>query len=498
MRIRASRKEIRKAYSLMKEQALAEFAKGNVGKSMTWIQRCTVLAQQYNWIYADDELEGLMQGIGERLIPGPDEDFQPVSGRIVFYDDFCTSFVLALQYLRALVAAGNEVLYVTVKHEDDKNRFSTIIPEVSTYPNVKVVCLPKEKRTEIIRNLYAETVAFRPQKILLHIKAFSNALPAIYRLPKRIEKYIINLADQTFWLGRDAIDYSLEFRPFGASVSMDRRGLKKEQLLMVPFYPVPDNNPFGGFPPECTEDKVVVFSGGDLYKVVDERNTYWRLVKGILDRYPQVVFLFATKISKGGTRMIERFIKKNRFQGRFIYVHFRKDITEVFKHCDIYMGTCPASGSLMSQLAATHAKPILQFYYPETADDETEQAICFNENFPISFRDEASFMKEADRLIRDARYRQSQGSRLKQSMIRVDQFNQIVLSTLATNKTQVPIPDWTVDYASLDDRWYDLEKCGYTDALSYIWGVLDSIGHGKDIPSLSFKRFLRRIVRIVK
>ena len=498
MSIRVSPKEIRKSYSLMKEQALAEFAKGDVGKSVACVRHCTTLAQQFNWMYADDELEGLMRKIGERLIPDSCQDYHPVSGRIVLYDDFCTSFVLALQYLRALVAAGNEVLYITLKHEDGKNRFATIIPEVSTYPNVKVICLPNEKRTEIIRNLYAETVAFRPQKILLHIKAFSNALPAIYRLPKRIEKYIINLADQTFWLGRDAIDYSLEFRPFGASVSMDRRGLKKEQLLMVPFYPIPDNNPFGGFPPECTAGKVVVFSGGDLYKVVDERNTYWRLVKRILDRYPQVVFLFATKISKGGTRMIERFIKKNRFQGRFIYINFRKDITEVFKHCDIFMGTCPASGSLMSQLAATHAKPILQYYYPETADDETEQAICFNDTFPISFRDEESFMKEAERLIGDVRYRQSQGTRLKQAMIRVDQFNQIVATTLATNKTQVPIPDWTVDYASLDDRWYDLEKCGYTDALSYIWGVLDSIGRAKEMPSLAVKRFLRRIIRIVK
>ena len=107
-------------------------------------------------------------------------------------------------------------------------------------------------------------------------------------------------------------------------------------------------------------------------------------------------------------------------------------------------------------------------------------------------------MKEAERLIGDVRYRQSQGTRLKQAMIRVDQFNQIVATTLATNKTQVPIPDWTVDYASLDDRWYDLEKCGYTDALSYIWGVLDSIGRAKEMPSLAVKRFLRRIIRIVK
>lgn len=62
-------------------------------------------------------------------------------------------------------------------------------------------------------------------------------VPVMCRLPKPITRYLINLQDQTFWLGGNAIDYSIEFRPFGASVSMERRGLKREQLLMLPFYP---------------------------------------------------------------------------------------------------------------------------------------------------------------------------------------------------------------------------------------------------------------------
>ena len=59
----------------------------------------------------------------------------------------------------------------------------------------------------------------------------------------------------------------------------------------------------------------------------------------------------------------------------------------------------------MSQLAAINSKPILQYYEPGTPDDETEQAICINEAFDISFQDEYGFMVEADRLITDLRYR---------------------------------------------------------------------------------------------
>ena len=75
---------------------------------------------------------------------------------------------------------------------------------------------------------------------------------------------------------------------------MERRGLKREQLLMLPFYPVKDPNPFQGFPLEAN-GHLTIFSGGDIYKTLDKRRTYWKLVKMILDKYPDVVFLFATK-----------------------------------------------------------------------------------------------------------------------------------------------------------------------------------------------------------
>ena len=131
----------------------------------------------------------------------------------------------------------------------------------------------------------------------MHIFANSTIIPTLYRISEKIDRYIINLADQTFWLGAKAIDYVLEFRQFGVSVSQQRRGIKPEQQLLVPFYPIVDENPFQCFPKECTEEgKVLIFSGGDIYKVLDEKRMYWHLVKRLLDTFPEVVFLFATKI----------------------------------------------------------------------------------------------------------------------------------------------------------------------------------------------------------
>ena len=494
--LKLSKRDIRRGYDGMKYLAKQVYSKGDINQVLIHISQCAVLAQQFNWIYTDDELEDLLESIGNKLIKRPN-DFHPIKDRVVFYDAFCKSFVLALQYIEALVWAGKEVMYITTAEDLARNkpRFADILGKLSVYPSVKVVIVPMGTNSKRIGFFYDEVVGFCPEQILFHMVADAVVLPALYVLPSAIKRYIINLADQTFWLGKKAIDYCIEFRQFGVSVSQQRRGIKPEQQLLVPFYPIDDGNPFEGFPEQCTPDKVVVFSGGDLYKVLDEKRTYWRLVKRLLDNYPNVVFLFATKISNDINHEIDGFVKDNGFEGRFVYINYRKDINEVFKHCDIYMGTCPASGSLMSQLAAVNGKPILQYYYPGTPDDETEQAICYNEKFPISFQDEELFMEEARRLITDVDYRKKQGERLKRAMITSEQFNKLEADTLNTNQSQVPLEPFDVNYSLLDDRWYALEKSGCVDTMSYLWGVLGKRYILRNMPLVFIKKYFNATLK---
>lgn len=493
--ISLSIRDIKQGYKGMKRLAQKAFAEGDYETSFRYVEKCTTIAQQFNWIYADDELEDLLCEIGQTIIPGASTSCCSNLDRVVLYDDFCTSFVLALQYLDALVGMGKEILYITSKDVNANLKFSHIIGIVQSRPKVKIHIVPQGNTTERSIDIYNSIVGFCPGQVLLHIKAFSDALPSLYRLPKSIKRYIINLADQTFWLGKKAIDYVLEFRQFGVSVSQQRRGIKPEQQLLVPFYPIVDGNDFEGFPKECASNKVIVFSGGDFYKVLDKKKTYWKLVKHLLDTYPQIVFLFATKITGTSTDLIDRFITDNGFQGRFIYIGFRKDINEVFKHCDIYMGTCPASGSLMSQLAAVNAKPILQYYYPGTPDDETEQAICYHDKFSISFQNEDAFMEEAHRLISDGEYRKKQGERLKNAMITPEQFDKLVSDTLSTNVSQIPLEPFDVNYPLLDDRWFALEKVGYIDTLPYLWGIIGKKRILRFMPMIFIKKYLDIIIK---
>lgn len=490
--LRLSLNDIKNAYRGIKAHAKQAYKDGYYERCMHYVHHCATIAQQFNWIYADDELENLLKEISTKIIT-PLTSYIPNENRVVFFDDFCVSFILALQYIEALVEAGKEVMYLTLSQHDE--RYADITSTIKEkYPTVKVVSITQKSMLNTSVEVYNEIVAFAPQKVLFHMMAKSRAFPAIYSLPKNIDTYIINLADQTFWLGAKAINYVLEFRQFGVSVSQQRRGILPHQQLLVPFYPIADNNSFQGFPKECTEEgKVLIFSGGDIYKVLDEERMYWHLVKRILDTFPEVVFLFATKADNFGIDFLESFIKDNQYQGRFIYSKFRPDINEVMAHADIFMGTCPVCGSLMSQLAARNATPILQYYYPGTPDDETEQAICINDHFAISFQDEELFMQEAERLIKDAAYRKQQGERLQNAMISIPQFNKLVADTLFSNQTQMPLEPFEINYKQLDDRWFALEKAGFINSTNYICSLL---GRGiKYAPSLFLKKNYNRIIK---
>lgn len=491
--MRASKKDIKTGLRALERVASSSFKRGNPAEAFRYLDEYANIAAQFNLNYTSEVMESLLEQLSKHCIKTVSE-YHGDPDHWVLYDDFCTTYVLGLQWLEAMASSGKRILYITTRDTSKEGRHKNILDRVTEYPNVECVVIPQGKFFQRAQAVYDAITGFNATKVVLHkYPAHSVSNLVLPSLPEEVKRYAINLSDQTFWLGTRAIDYCLEFRPFGASVSLQRRGLKEEQLLMVPFYPADDRNEFAGFPPECTEDKVIIFSGGDYYKTLDESRVYWKLVKEILERYPQVVFLFATKNIPEGDKEIKRFIADNHFEGRFIYIRFRPDIYQVFAHCDIYMGTCPTSGSLMSQLAAINGKPILQYYAPGTPDDETEQAICINDHFPISHFNEESLFKEADELIRNTVYRNAQGARLQKAIMQRSQFDNLAVASLETNQSQLPLNVFEFDYAGLDDRWYYLEKRGYIDALQFIYSLLGAKNCFRYAPVVFLKKNLKRL-----
>jgi hypothetical protein len=495
--MRLTLRNIIKSYEIIKKMAFQEFEKGNIEKSLEYIDHSTTLAQQFNWIYADEELENLLKKISDSIFINKIVDYQPIKNRVVVYDDFCLSFVLVLQYINALLKNNFEVLYITGRKISDSTKYTNIIEYLNnTFPNLKIEIIPQSKdRIKRVKQIQEKILAYQPSKLFLHIFANSICIPVLYNLPVGITKYIINLADQTFWLGSKAIDYSFEFRTFGATVSFEKRGLLKSQLLYLPFYPFLDSISFQGFP-DFPKNKIIVFSGGDFYKTVDPNFTYWKLIKSLLLSNPDVIFLFATKVETGNVQnFIESFIKKNNFEDQFKYIGFRKDINEVFKRCDIYIGTCPVSGSLMSQLAAFHSKPILQFYLPETYDEETESAICHNCYTQISFTDKNKFLAEASHLIKDANYRLIRGKEINKCLITEEQFNLRFANCLKDNVSPVKLMGNQINYRELANRWYWIEQLKFIDTIQYVYSIIKSKILFKNATNIWLKYIYSRFIQ---
>ena len=486
-------RDIRQGYHGLKRVAQKSVKAGDYANAMKYIGHCVTIASQFNWIYADNELEELLDIIAKETINTKlAEGFEPIEDNWVFFDDYCTSYVLALQWMNALSKTGKRILYITTELSFDGGKDTSIIHTIERLPNVTIDVVPDGTLFDRSNYIYRSLICFKASRVILHKSMNSLIQLPLCVLPKETEVYNINLGDQFFWLGTRHVDYNIEFRPFGASVSVQRRGFKKDQLLMIPFYPANEDRPFEGFPAGCN-GKLVIFSGGDYYKTWDKKGTYWKLVAEILNRHKDVVFLYAIKSSPINTIRVEEFIKKNHFENKFFCTERRQDIYQVFAHCDIYMGTCPISGSLMSQLAAINGKPILQYYAPGTPDDETEQALCINDKFKISFDSEKEFLEEADHLINDVEYRTEQGARLKAAMLQPEQFDEIVKQTLVSNTSQFPIEFKHIDYKQLDKRWFMLEKCGFTNAGVYIRSLLGKKSCLRYAPLLFIKVFLHQI-----
>ena len=366
--------------------------------------------------FTDTEIESLLQGMSEKI-----SKKKHVGGaaRCVFYDTFSQdSQGLTMQYVDAIIDAGWEMLYVTEFGLEDP-RSVRLKQTLGDYSKAKVITVPSDKKGMAkVQFIYDTIMDFAPNKLFMHIHPRAvEAVTAFYALPKEITRYQINLTDHAYWVGQGCMDYVFEFRDYGASLSVSRRGFSQSHVLLLPYYPMMKKTEFHGFPNEA-EGKVKIFSGASYYKIIDENDTFFKLNKFILDANPNAVTLFA---GGGDMDLLNGLIEKYGLQGRFIPIGQRNDIFECYKHADIYLNSYPLFGGLMGQMAAHAALPILSF--AKKGAGVIEEVVCQKQKEQITFYDVDAFVSEATRLINDAGYRKQRGQAMKSCVISVEEFN---------------------------------------------------------------------------
>lgn len=398
------------------------FRKKRYSRCVNSIAAAAHLQYFYNHVYTDKRLNNLLRDLSSVLFDRVEETYN--SNTVIFYDSFCwDNRGLTQHYLDALVSTNQYRIILISEHSIDEK--GSDIKKYIEDNDIELYSLPREGWREQADYVYNIIKRVKPCAALFHLTP-ATVIPFLaFNAFPTIRKYQINLTDHAFWLGdEEFFDYSYEFRDYGVTVSLEKRGFRKEQLILNPYYPWQQDTPFQGFP-ISTEGKVVLFSGGSMYKTEGEDGMYFFLLKQVLDKHPTTVFFYA---GTGNSAQFESFIKDNHYQDRVFLIGNRKDINAVFQHCDIYISTYPLIGGLMTQYAAMNAKSILVYNKPEI---EALVSIKGKVSFNCNTVDE--YLEEADKLINDVDYRARRGVQLQSVLITQKDFRYKFHTTFRMN-----------------------------------------------------------------
>ena len=448
-----SKIEVEQIYADILRYAYRCYRRGHINRALKGLEAASKWAYNLNFIYTDADAEKLIKDIAENKIERKQID-NPIHNRCVLIDSFLLdNRGLSQQYLRAMMANDMEILVVYTTAGGNIGRDT--LSEIRSYNKAKFLSFKKGMDLiEEAQQINKSIEVFSPAHIFLHLTPWDVvALMACHSI-KGPKTYQINLTDHAYWAGANFIDYNLEFRPYGYTVSLEKRGLKDEQLLALPYYPIiPISGEFEGFP-NLPHNAIKVFTGGALYKMMGKDDIFFHMMERILSVAPYVYILvagfninknFKEKVSniKGGERVLQ--------------IGIRHDIDAVFDNCDIFLETYPTTGALMAQYAAIHAKPIVA-YRDENDMESAIEELVYPENDFKSYTNLEAMTGYAEKLINNIDFRISEGQKLQKNMVNADQFNRSFMDLI---KNHHPISAWKkddIDYEVFFERYLELEN----------------------------------------
>lgn len=449
-----TKQDIENIYGDIMKSAYKNFGAVKLEYALKDIETAAEWAYNFNHIYTDHEAEQLLKQIGDMAVD-PIQIASPKNNHCVLIDSFLLdNRGLSQQYLRAMKANGMHILVVYTKAGGKPG--TDTMAEIKAYNKAEIITFPTGiSRIEEAKQIVKAILDFSPAHIFLHLTPWDTVALMACHAVKGSTIYQINLTDHAYWLGAEFIDFNLEFRPYGMTVSVEKRGLEQKQCHALPYYPItPIPTEFEGLP-QMPENAIKVFTGGALYKMLGKDDIFFQMMERILVISPNVVMLVA------GFNPDKQFDKKiARIKGgeRVIQIGVRRDIDAVFDQCDIFLGTYPMSGGLMSQYAAKHGKPIISFHDKGDRMNAIEEVINYYQQEFQSFDDLDTMTAYARKLITDESYRRNQGKILQEGMMNEERFNQEFHKVIASRQSSVTWQKDDIDYDSFFERYLELEN----------------------------------------
>lgn len=422
---------LRTLYSKIIKNAIIQEKKGRIHLANRCLHASSYLAYNFFLSYNDENADKLIKRLSSYINRCNNYTASNEAKRCVFFDSSnAFNGGLKLQYLKAINAAGWAVLYFT-DNDMTSWRQKQLYDFLKNMSNVEIAYVPPRihgKRK--LQYMYDTIINYHPSKLFIHVTPYAPYyMEVCAALPQGITRYLINYTDHSFILGSAYCDYSFIQGNYGGSVSCKWRKMSIETQFLLPFYPNMVKIPFQGLPEVCKE-KIIIFSGGNMWKILDEEETFFKLSKELLENIPNSIIVYA---GGGQSGVISKLLRKYNIDDRFILLGWRDDIVSLFETCDLYLSTYPAVGGLMSTYACLIGKPILALAKDDNSF-KVENVVCTLGNYSISKYSIADVVKEAKKLLRDNDYYNYVIKQLKAVTVTEHWFNSAFKNTIESNK----------------------------------------------------------------
>lgn len=450
---RITKEKIIKDYEKLVSLAENLFRKNRYEDSIVVIRTAAFLMYNFNIIYTDEKLENLIHKIANVFIAElPAENYDKT---VLFYDWWAleTRGLTAI-YVKALLENGCRVIVLTrEKNRNDIAWLDRLLGSIGVVEFLNTD-ISYKKQFDVLADIYKKHL---PCAAFFHSMpddvvgcAFFNKIPC--------KRYLVNLTDHAFWLGATCVDYSVEFRDYGYTISKNYRHIPEEMLLILPYYPVHKNIKANDMNDLFESHQNIVFSGGSLYKIAGSP-VFFEIVSYILNTYDDSIFIF---IGNGDSQSIKSFIEKKGYQGRFLYFNERPDFEDFMRHSKFYLCTYPIMGALMNQLAVVNKK-IPLCYNPNMDDmahdgDNESLFIDTGHNPVMSYKNLDELKKEIGKLLTDADYLAQKEKQLDGMVISEKYFTEGIKSILENNSTKYKGKDRKVDIDEFSQIYINAEN----------------------------------------
>lgn len=447
-------------YFVNKAQFL--LSKGKFELACDCAKLACVLAKNYYLCYEDERLEEFISKASNTFSPFRKKiQNGDKSSRFVFYDTHTTdNIALTQQYLGALLSWNVNFLYITTKNLNT-SKTAFIKTMLDSSGRVTINLIPTNLSAEKQVMYIIDTVQRYSPHIALIQTISDDVIGTIaWNFLNSIERFYIDLSDHSFWLGAKTFDYFIAFRNYGVNISIQHRKINPERIFIQPFYPILKSKRFQGLP--HGEGKIKLLSGGRIEKIYGQKDKYFELIKNILLENKNTILYFVGggafgKV--GETAYIKKKWKELGIEDRVFMLGFRNDIVELYKNVDLYIGTFPMGGGLMSQIAASQGLPVVQY-----ASDGL--SMCLGEFFlPNKFSrkfvfidDEKGFYDEVKFLINNREARTKQGKEIKKSVISKEKFNEQLYILINEKRDSIDREIYHVDCEHLRANQFELEN----------------------------------------